>query len=115
MVGLRLELISCLVLLKADMFVKCCSVPKKRRDDDDDVQLRGLWTVGLVRGMRKETKKRWGRADRLQGSPKAGCQVGTAQEEGDKVEARQAAQPEWRCHGRLVWGIGAAKGKYCGS
>lgn len=27
--GLRLELISCLVLLKADMFVRCCSVPTK--------------------------------------------------------------------------------------
>lgn len=27
--GLRVELISCLDLLKADMFVRCCSVPTK--------------------------------------------------------------------------------------
>lgn len=40
--GLKLELISCLVLLKADMFVREMLLGS---EDDDDVQLRGWWTV----------------------------------------------------------------------
>lgn len=69
-------------------------------EDDDDVELRGLWTADLVRGMRKKQRK--------EGDAWTDCRVPLKEDvklaQGKRrVIKLKRGQPDWRCHERLGW------------